>query len=205
MDYSDKLAEQPDAETRHNIFVELFKAAVDAQKGVPKRGMEVFHGTRVDDEAVFPFRLWKTSFETKTGEWSDDEHHFPQTLSVNEIDKTLYPKIALSGGSGAGAFRTERDKNFQQYGCSSRSVFKALTHAIAVNDKSGGPAQAVTLGLKKAPAPIGFYMNDQCSLVGMPLGEIAAGGAIDWRDKNFEFICVSDLQKKTGAPSHYFW
>jgi hypothetical protein len=207
VDYSDKLAVQRDAESRHKAFFELFKAAVDAQVGVPKRGMVVFHGTRVDDEAKFPFRLWKTSFDTKTEEWSDDEHHFPQTLDVSETDKTLYPKIALSAGTGATIFRARRDENFKKYGCSSRSVFNALAHAIspAGDKKSGGPAQAVTLGLNEAPAPIGFYMNDQCSLVGMPLGEIGAGGAIDWRDGNFEFVRASDLQKKSGAPNHYFW
>lgn len=206
VDYSRQFGEMGSGD-RHAAFVDLVEASVDAQVDVPKRGMTIFHGTRSDDAGAFPFRLWKTSFDETSGSWEDEEHMFPLKLDVSENDKKVYSDVALAAGSGASKFRSRKDENFSKYGCSARSVFQALVHAIGPEGDplSGGHAQAVTLGIAGPPSPIGFYMGGKCSLAGMVFGEAGAGGDIDWRDENFEYIDSSSLHRKSGAPKHWFW
>lgn len=205
VDYSGNITTM-NSNDRHAAFVDLVRASVDEQYGVPKRGMAIFHGTRSNEEGSFPFRVWKTSFDKEHGTWSDNEHFFPSELDVSENDKTIYPKLALAAESGALTFRSCRDKNFSKYGCTARAIFHSLVQAIGEGGDplSGGPTQAVTLGLDGSPKPVGFSMNNCCSLAGMVFGETAAGGDVDWRDENFEYINPTNLQRKSGAPKHWF-
>lgn len=199
-----------DSGKRHAAFVQLVQDAVDAQVEVPKQGMIFFHGTRADgaeEGGGFPFRIWQVHYDKGTGRWNDKEHIFPKELETSETDKTIYPKIALAAGSGAAIFRMHRDRNLRDHGCNARSVFHALTQAIGSSGDpcSGGPAQAVTLGLKGKPKPIGFSMAGSCSLAGMTFGNTGAGNEIDWRNEDFEYIRPSDLKRRSGAPKHWFW
>ncbi|WP_417240761.1 hypothetical protein [Celeribacter halophilus] len=204
VDYSGKITSMKSGE-RHNAFYDLVQTSVDAQIGVEKREMTIFHGTRTNEEGSFPFRVWETRFDKKNGTWSDNEHIFPSELDVSESDKKIYPQVALVAGTGAPYFKSFRDKNLFEYGCTSRAIFQSLVQVIdqSVDPLTGGPAQAVTLGLDGSPKPVGFLMNSSCSLAGMIFGQTAVGSDVDWRDEDFNYINPSNLKRKSGAPKHW--
>ncbi|WP_406870284.1 hypothetical protein ABEB22_10885 [Thioclava sp. 'Guangxiensis'] len=218
VDYSTIIATEGDAETRHSIFLDLLKSAYAAQVGTQRRRMVTFHGTRQilmkapQDEEILPreyvtFRLWRTCYEPTKDIWLDKEHKFPEIIDDRNIDRNIFPQLALAAGSGGAIFRAERDKNFRKYGYTSRAVFAALMCAIGKDgDKlSGGPAQAVTLGLTGTPKPIGFVIDGERSVAGMRLGDLGAGGEIEWRNSSFEYLDKVNLTLAPGASRHIYW
>lgn len=219
IDYSTVVIDESDAQKRHDVYFELLRSTFAAQVDVPRQNMMVFHGTRQEPSSNMqgdslstaaqtnPFRLWTISYDPVADVWKNEEHRFPDEVDDRRIDKTIFPNLALAAGSGAGIFRSERDSNFKKYGYRSRAVFAALMHAIGERGdaQSGGPAQAVTLGLTGAAKPVGFYIDGYRSVAGMRLGEVGTGGAIEWRNSDFDFLRGSDLKIASGARKGFYW
>lgn len=191
------------AESRHRFFVDLAKSAVGALKGVVMQETDVLHGLREEEGGGCSFRLWRTRFAPLTGTCTDDEMKFsPRGLKSRHDD----PGQFFSAGSGSDKHRNHWQRRIKEAGDTSRSVFRALVDVIDKGEdaRTGGLPQIVSLGRTGFPKPVGVSINDARSVCGMPLGESGAGGTIEWRDENFQFLKPQTLLRKSNAPEHYF-
>lgn len=184
------------ADKKHSIIFDFLKSSFEHRHNAPDRDFSIIHCSKENRVMQSTFHMWHTSFHRNTGEWNDN------SINVNDCQNS---KLLLALGSGKKSVQDSVNKweNSSQGG-TARAVFSAFCDSLFDgNDPlSGGMPQIVSIDRSKGARVIGFVLNGNRFIYGLPQNPMSSHSKIEWVDRLFQRTCPKTGKLLSGAQRH---
>jgi hypothetical protein len=161
---------------RHEVIVRMIQNSLQTYPAGRRANFSIIHGAREHVGLKSVFHMWKLDWSNHLG-WQQ-----------TKVDLPKESRVALSLGSGAGAF-VEWEKRWQRpLGRVSRAVFGAFCDALksGADAQTGGAPQVVRLYRDGPGSAIGIIFEGERFLHGVPVVSGQALNSVEWRNIHFE-------------------
>lgn len=180
---------------RHELFLELLKAAIEKVETKYISKLTLFHGARDGELMEARFRLWRSEYNPKSKAWIDEELALAYGASY----------FASLDGTGAAHVErfVERMETVPAAG-TSRAAMHGFCQALHANADpfSGGAPQLVGLWRKGPARHFGFCWHGKSYIAGMEIPQNASHASLDWFNHLFERCDGKSGRKLKQAKAH---
>lgn len=180
---------------RHERFLRLVESAIAKVETKHLSSLSLFHGAREGELMNSRFRLWRSEYNARSGEWTDEELDLAYGASY----------LAHVDGTGAAHVQRVADKLEKTPAAgTSRAAVHAFCKALheGADPYSGGPPQLVGIWRKGPARQFGFCWHGKAFIAGMEVPRTANHSTVDWFNHLFERCDGRTGRKLKVATGH---
>jgi hypothetical protein len=180
---------------RHEILFDGLRWFLSQRARSQVYSFSIFHGSRDGELMESRFRLWETSYNAVSSNWSDQERDI-------KTDRSYFAHVDGSGRDHV----VKRSLEWTETDAQGTSRAAIWSFCNALNEgkdaSSGGPPQLVGIWRKGPAQSFGFWWKGHPYLSGAKVPKNSEFGCVNWFNHRFERVDGGTGKRIVGAQKH---